>query len=1184
MAKVYLARDSVLGRQVAIKVLSPELAWDEDARARFLREARVMATLEHPHIVRVYAIGTTDGQPYLAMEYVAGESLARRIWSSERLEINESLRIVRECVQALSTAWDHGIVHRDLKPSNILLDASGHARVADFGLAKSTKWLEEITLPDAGVLLCTPHYVSPEQARGDEVIDFRSDIYSLGIVLFELLTGERPFRGKSPMAVLLKNVNDPLPDIRTWRPELPENVAALVEWMTRKHRERRPNSYEELEQRLEYLGSQSSVAARELLVEPPSLPSLLGAEQPVEETPREVFVGREAELEQLEQLLAASVDGRGQAAFVLGEAGTGKTALLHQFALRASEVERALIIASASCTGTAQIGDAYGPFRQILAQLTGDLTSSCEDLPLRREHLIRLWRTVPAAARALTVRCPDLLATFVDAEALARRAKRHAPSGTDWLERLDSAVERLAARGFAVPAPQVAVFDQYGRFLSALAESSPLLVVIDDLHRADPSSLALLAALARQAQGSRILIIGAYRGSEAALEPSGTSPSLELVVDELASLTGENQIRLDEAGDRRFVDALVDRSPNALGEDFRQRLFERTNGHPLFTIELLQALQARGYLRPGAHGRWVTGKTVDWDLEPERVGALIRGRLGRLPPRLRELLLIASVEGESFTGEVLARVAGVPPGEIVRMLSEELGQRARLVTSQGVRSAGAVLLSRYRFSHALFQAHLRESLDPARCMHLHGAVGEALEFVWGDRTDDVSALLAEHFGQAGRLDKAIEYTLRAGQRATLISANEEAIRLLSLAHELCSSLPESIERNRRELEILLALLVPVSALRGFGAEEVRDHLCRAEDLALSLDDKARLCDVLGILVAYEVVASLCQRALDHSTQQVDTAEAVGDAGRIIAAHAAHAMTLHMTGSLEQSRTTAESGLELFDATGSRRVDTAVGIDAIVVIRCWLGHSLRILVYADREVAQYREAIARALGLGQPYGHALARLHWGGSLVDHGLVELAEENHRVLEHLMHERGLVFFSAWTVFYGGFLAVKRGDSREGLGAMKRGLAVFETLRGGARAMMLRDLAAAHCDTGMVEDGLTIVSDALAEIETTAERVYEAELWRVKADLFFARGRTKDGERAEACYNEALEISRQQKAKAWELRAALGLGRLWHRQGKPHEARELLEKTYGWFTEGLGFPDLEQARRLLDAWSPVD
>jgi TPR repeat protein/predicted Ser/Thr protein kinase len=254
MGTVYLAEDSSLGRLVAIKVISGDRGpRDQGARVRFLREARAMATVDHPHVVRVYSYGESAGVVYLVMEYVEGESLGERIRRVGKLSVEEAVEIVLQVASALEAAAEKGIVHRDIKPSNLLLDARDRVRVADFGLAKLVlpeASSGEDSLTHAGQLVGTPHYLSPEQARGDTV-DLRSDIYSLGIVLYQMLAGARPFQGTTPADVVAHHLHTPLPSLREKRPETPPQLAALVERMTDKDAGRRPGSYAELRKALE---------------------------------------------------------------------------------------------------------------------------------------------------------------------------------------------------------------------------------------------------------------------------------------------------------------------------------------------------------------------------------------------------------------------------------------------------------------------------------------------------------------------------------------------------------------------------------------------------------------------------------------------------------------------------------------------------------------------------------------------------------------------------------------------------------------------------------------------------------------------------------------------------------------------------------------------------------------------
>jgi len=245
MGAVYLAEEEALGRNVAIKVVSEGLSADAQGEARFLREARTLATIEHPHVVRVYSFGENEGVAFLVMEYVEGETLTDTLARRGRLPLDEALRLTGQIVDALEAAWQRRIIHRDIKPSNILLDSRNQVRVADFGLAKPLDAVSDVQATQSGYLLGTPHYLSPEQAQG-EAVDFRSDVYALGIMLFQMLTGERPFEGTTPVAVVAKHLHQPLPSIRSRRPELPESVEALVAWMTAKQAAGRPKSYADL--------------------------------------------------------------------------------------------------------------------------------------------------------------------------------------------------------------------------------------------------------------------------------------------------------------------------------------------------------------------------------------------------------------------------------------------------------------------------------------------------------------------------------------------------------------------------------------------------------------------------------------------------------------------------------------------------------------------------------------------------------------------------------------------------------------------------------------------------------------------------------------------------------------------------------------------------------------------------
>ncbi len=235
MSTVYRATDETLQRPVAVKLMNREVASDSDQLERFRREARAVAQLSHPHIVGVIDAGEDEGRPYIVFEYIEGETLKERIRRQGRLPIAEAVAYAIEIARALGAAHARHIVHRDVKPQNVLIDEEGSAKVTDFGIART---LDEEGLTADGRVLGTTDYVSPEQALGQPVTG-QSDLYSLGVVLYEMLTGEVPFRGESQVAVAMKHVREVIPDVRTKRPEISASLAAIVEMATAKRREDR---------------------------------------------------------------------------------------------------------------------------------------------------------------------------------------------------------------------------------------------------------------------------------------------------------------------------------------------------------------------------------------------------------------------------------------------------------------------------------------------------------------------------------------------------------------------------------------------------------------------------------------------------------------------------------------------------------------------------------------------------------------------------------------------------------------------------------------------------------------------------------------------------------------------------------------------------------------------------------
>jgi serine/threonine protein kinase len=247
MSTVYLALDEVLDRPVAVKLLHREISEEADQLERFRREARAAARLSHPNLVGVIDAGEDDGRPYIVFEYIEGRTLKRQIQEVGPLPVDEAVAYAIEIGRGLTAAHARKLVHRDVKPQNVLIDPDGRAKVTDFGIARS---LEQKGMTATGRVLGTTDYVSPEQAMGEDV-DERSDVYSLGVVLYEMLTGDVPFQAETQVGVAMKHVNEPMPDVRAKRPEVSAVVASVVDRATTKDPRDRYNTVAEMVRDLE---------------------------------------------------------------------------------------------------------------------------------------------------------------------------------------------------------------------------------------------------------------------------------------------------------------------------------------------------------------------------------------------------------------------------------------------------------------------------------------------------------------------------------------------------------------------------------------------------------------------------------------------------------------------------------------------------------------------------------------------------------------------------------------------------------------------------------------------------------------------------------------------------------------------------------------------------------------------
>ncbi|MBL7183248.1 MAG: AAA family ATPase [Anaerolineae bacterium] len=915
-------------------------------------------------------------------------------------------------------------------------------------------------------------------------------------------------------------------------------------------------------------------------------PAFLYEEEPIE-VERPIFVARERELAQLGGFLDLTLAGQGRVVFVTGEAGSGKTALVQEFTRRIQDAHADLVVASGNGNAYTGIGDPYLPFREVLGLLTGDVEARWAAGAIIKERARRLWNTLPFAAQALVEAGPDLIDTFVPGTALVERAMACAPGPVDWLTRLNELVERKAT-GPGAPSPQQSdLFEQYTRVLKALARQGPLLLVLDDLQWADAGSISLLFHLGRQLAGSRILIVGAYRPEEVALGRAGERHPLEPVVNEFQRHFGDIAVNVDQAESRDFMEAFLDSEPNRLGLPFREMLYRQTRGHPLFTIELLRGMQERGDLVQDQEGRWVEGPALDWETLPPRVEAVIAERIGRLTQPLRDALQAASVEGETFTAEVVARVRAADDREMVGHLSGELDRRHRLVRAQGIlrmdgqrpSTSSGQRLSRYRFRHILFQKYLYNSLDQVERTYLHEDIGNVLERLYGDQSEEIAVQLARHFQEARIAEKAVGYLHQAGNRAMRLSANEEAIAHFTRGLDLIETLPDTPERAQQELMLQIGLAAPLMATKGYAAPELGSVCARARELCKQVEETPQLFSVLFHLGSFYCMRAEYQTAFELGDQVLGLAERAEDPVLVALAHWGLGYGLVRTGELAPGLAHLEHVIAFYDPQQHHALTFTYGSDPGVACLSWASWALWFLGYPEQALKRSQEVLALAQELSHPLSLAFAQGPAGFFHLFRRDVQTAQELAEACIDLSTEHGFPFWLAWLTFMRGWVLAEQGQAKEGIAQMRQGLAAHRALGAeDTRSMMLAQLAEAYRRAGQVEEGLSVLAEALAFVEKTGERFYGAEIHRLKGELLLMQG---DETEAEASFHKAIEVARQQSAKSWELRAAMSLCRLWQQQGKREEARQLLAEIYDWFTEGFDTPDLKEAKALLEELS---
>ncbi|HXV41578.1 MAG TPA: hypothetical protein VEC96_00820, partial [Anaerolineae bacterium] len=543
-----------------------------------------------------------------------------------------------------------------------------------------------------------------------------------------------------------------------------------------------------------------------------------------------------------------------------------------------------------------------------------------------------------------------------------------------------------------------------------------------------------------------------------------------------------------------------------------------------------------------------------------------------------ETLKIASIEGEAFTAEVVARVQTVDERLMVRQLSGELDQQHRLVNSLGSQriGPGSQRLSHYRFRHILFQRYLYHSLAEAERVYLHEAVGNELERLYGEQTEEVAVELARHFEAARLVVKAVHYLHQAGSRAVWLSAHGEALGLFKRGLALLETLPEAPERNRQELTLQIALIAPLVAAQGYGAADLGKAYGRAQELCEKVMEPGQLFLVLYGSWGYNLVRMDFRMATELAQRCLTLAESSQNRALLLEGHRMVGEIAFYRGDFAPARQHLEQSYFLYDPHLHHVHASIYGQDPKVALLSNGSWNLWHLGYPDQALKWVQEALALAQDWPHPFSLAFA-LEYASILHQlRGEGQAAHARAEAAITLSTEQGFVMWLTMANILRGWTLVEQGEIEEGVVQMRESLAAYRAMGiEWSTPYFVTLLAKAYGQVRQAQAALDLLAEALAAVEKTVGHYWEAELHRLKGELLLQAEATAE---AEKCFWQAIEVARRQEAKSLELRAVLSLSRLWQEQGRKKEARQRLAEIYNWFTEGFDTADLKEAKVLLE------
>ncbi|MGH8064174.1 MAG: AAA family ATPase [Candidatus Entotheonellia bacterium] len=695
-------------------------------------------------------------------------------------------------------------------------------------------------------------------------------------------------------------------------------------------------------------------------------------------------------------------------------------------------------------------------------------------------------------------------------------------------------------------------------WLLAEAKRQPVPLIVEDLHWSDPSTLELLTLLIDQVPTARILTVLVCR-------PEFRSPW-----GGRAHLSHLTLTRLP----RHQAAIMAERvAGKALPAEVVQQVVAKTDGVPLFVEELTKMALESGLLHERGD-RYALAGPLPLLAIPATLHDSLMARLDRLAT-VKAVAQLSAVIGRQFSYDLLQAVA--PLDEVT--LQQALSQ---LVAAELLYQRGVPPQATYLFKHALIQEAAYQSLLKSRRQQDHQRIAQVLEARFPEMAETQPELLAQHYAEAGRNEPAIAYWRRGAQRAVERSAHLEAISHLTTALALLKTDPDSPERTRQELDLQTTLGLALVATKGFAAPEVAKAYGRARELCREVGEPRQLFQVLrGLWEFYDLRAEM-PTARELAEHLLTLAQRVQDAALLLVAHEVLGETLLWLGEFALAREHAEQAMALYDRQQHRALAFLYGgYDPGVHCCSFLAHALWYLGYPDQALRKIQEALILAQESAHPHSRVFALVH--AAFLHHLRREGQAARAQAEEGLAFatEQGFVFWVAYATILRGRGLVELEPGEEAVAQIRQGLAGYRATGAELECpYFVALLAEALGKIGHIEEGLTVLAEMLDEVGTKGLRFHEAELRRLTGECLLRRAMCDEAQ-AEASFRQALEIARHQQAKSLELRAAMSLSRLWQRQGKRAEARQLLGDIYGWFTEGFATADLQEAQALIETLS---